>query len=122
MINPNYCLEFKNIMWIIVAAVDVFNHHFKFYSGIRIVMLAKSAIRHNMSEDLPRLIIPTCLVWGKQDTVTPPKIAEKFHSLLPNSELCWIDKCGHAPMMEQPQIFNSLVEAWLEKNINNGSN
>jgi pimeloyl-ACP methyl ester carboxylesterase len=33
--------------------------------------------------------------------------------LLPNSELFWIDKCGHAPMMEQPEEFNIILDKWL---------
>jgi pimeloyl-ACP methyl ester carboxylesterase len=82
---------------------------------IRILSLAKSAIRHNMSDDLKFMNIPTCLIWGKNDTVTPPEVADEFHRLLPKSELYWIDKCGHAPMMEQPSEFNILLEAWLNK-------
>jgi len=80
---------------------------------IRIVMLAKSAIRNNMAKDLPHIHIPTCLIWGKQDEVTPPKVAEEFNELLPLSELHWIDLCGHAPMMEHPNQFNQIVERWL---------
>jgi pimeloyl-ACP methyl ester carboxylesterase len=82
---------------------------------IRILSLAKSAIRHNMSDDLKFMNIPSCLIWGKNDTVTPPEVAEEFHRLLPKSELYWIDKCGHAPMMEQPAEFNNLLESWLNK-------
>jgi pimeloyl-ACP methyl ester carboxylesterase len=33
-------------------------------------------------------------------------VAEEFKQLLPNSTLYWIDKCGHAAMMEQPEEFN----------------
>ncbi len=80
---------------------------------IRILSLAKSAIRHNMSEDLKDMKIPACLIWGKQDTVTPPDVAEEFHRLLPMSDLFWIDKCGHAPMMEQPHEFNDVLDKWL---------
>lgn len=82
---------------------------------IRILSLAKSAIRHNMSEELDVIKQPTCLIWGKQDTVTPPEVAEDFHKLIANSDLYWIDKCGHAPMMEQPQEFNQTLDKWLEK-------
>ncbi len=82
---------------------------------IRILSLAKSAIRHNMSDDLKFMNTPTCLIWGKNDTVTPPEVADEFHRLLPKSDLYWIDKCGHAPMMEQPAEFNILLEAWLNK-------
>jgi pimeloyl-ACP methyl ester carboxylesterase len=82
---------------------------------IRILSLAKSAIRHNMSDELKTIQVPTCLIWGKNDTVTPPEVAEDFHALLPHNELFWIDKCGHAAMMEQPQEFNQILYDWLEK-------
>ena len=84
---------------------------------IRTLAIAKSAIRHNMSKDLPTMNQPTCLIWGKNDTVTPPDVAEEFHKLLPNSELFWLDKCGHAPMMERPKEFNVLLEEWLKKHF-----
>lgn len=84
---------------------------------IRILSLAKSAIRHNMAKDLPNLKMPVCLVWGKQDTITPPHVAEEFHSLIPQSELYWIDNCGHAAMMEHPDEFNRIVDGWLAKTL-----
>ena len=83
---------------------------------IKILAMAKSAIRHNMSKDLPKICVPVALVWGKNDSVTPPKVAEEFHQLLPYSSLFWIDKCGHAPMMEHPKKFNNIVENWFIKN------
>jgi len=85
---------------------------------LRTLAIAKSAIRHNMASDLPNMDLPSCLIWGKNDTVTPPEVAEEFHKLLPNSELYWIDKCGHAPMMEHPNEFNMLLESWLKKYFN----
>lgn len=82
---------------------------------IRILALAKSAIRHNMAKELPKITIPVSLIWGKQDKVTPPEVAEEFHSLFPNSELNWVDECGHAPMMEQPEIFNNYLDKFLSR-------
>jgi pimeloyl-ACP methyl ester carboxylesterase len=82
---------------------------------IRTLSIAKSAIRHNMANDLPSMKMPACLIWGKNDTVTPPEVAEEFYRLLPNSSLYWIDKCGHAAMMEHPEKFNELLEKWLQK-------
>lgn len=82
---------------------------------IRTLSIAKSAIRHNMAKDLPNLKMPTCLIWGKNDEVTPPDVANEFNSLLPNSNLYWIDKCGHAPMMEHPDKFNEMIDNWLKK-------
>ncbi|MEE1945462.1 alpha/beta fold hydrolase [Pedobacter sp. KR3-3] len=82
---------------------------------IRILALAKSAIRHNMAKELPKITIPVSLIWGKQDKITPPDVAEEFHQLLPNSELNWVDECGHAPMMERPIIFNELLNTFLSR-------
>lgn len=82
---------------------------------LKTLAIAKSAIRHNMAKDLPHIYTPTCIIWGKQDAVTPPKVAEEFHALLPDSDLFWIDQCGHAPMMEHAEEFNAILKAWLEK-------
>lgn len=86
--------------------------------ALKIISLAKSAIRHNLGDELKEITIPSCLIWGKNDTITPPMVAEEFHALLPNSELHWIDKCGHAPMMEVPAEFNAIFEAFLTKTKN----
>ena len=67
-----------------------------------------------MAHDLPNISAPTCIIWGKNDIVTPPNVADEFHKLLPDSSLFWIDKCGHAPMMEHPNLFNEILENWLK--------
>lgn len=82
---------------------------------IKTLAIAKSAIRHNMSKDLPKMKTPTCIIWGKNDNVTPPEVGEEFNRLLPDSDLYWIDKCGHAAMMEHPDLFNELLFSWLQK-------
>ncbi len=85
---------------------------------IRTLAIAKSAIRHNMAKDLPNMNTPTCVIWGKNDNVTPPEVADDFNRLLPDSDLYWIDKCGHAAMMEHPEEFNHLFHNWLlERNF-----
>lgn len=82
---------------------------------IRILALAKSAIRHNMAKELPKITIPVSLIWGRQDKITPPEVAVEFHELLPNSELNWVDECGHAPMMEKPEVFNQYLDKFLNR-------
>lgn len=82
---------------------------------IRVLAIAKSAIRHNMGEDLVNMKLPVCLIWGKNDTITPPHVADEFHEKLPDSNLYWIDKCGHAPMMEHPETFNEILSPWLNE-------
>jgi len=81
--------------------------------AIRMVVLAKSALRHNLRDHIPGMNLPVCLIWGKDDTITPAFVSEEFRKLLPNAELHLIDKCGHAPMMEHPEKFNSILEAFL---------
>jgi pimeloyl-ACP methyl ester carboxylesterase len=81
---------------------------------MRIVAIAKSAQRHNMAKEIPKIEIPTLLVWGLNDTITPPMVAHEFNKLIPNSELRFIDKCGHAPMMEHPEKFNKLLSSFME--------
>ena len=91
---------------------EIVNNRLK---AIKIISLAKSAIRHNLGDELKDIKVPACLIWGKNDTITPPMVAEEFHTLLPNSELHWIDKCGHAPMMEVPDEFNWILGDYLAR-------
>jgi pimeloyl-ACP methyl ester carboxylesterase len=100
-----------------VATKDLVDEVFETTRSIpkcmRIVAIAKSAQRHNMAEDIPNITAPTLLVWGLNDTITPPIVAHEFNRLIPNSQLKFIDKCCHAPMMEHPEKFNELVEEFL---------
>jgi len=83
--------------------------------ALKVISLARSAIKHNLGDELNDIKVPTCLIWGKNDTITPPMVAEEFHKLIPNSEVHWIDKCGHAPMMEVPGEFNIILAGFLDR-------
>ena len=83
--------------------------------AIRIISLAKSAIRNNLGEELSGILQPTLLIWGNNDTITPPFVGREFQRLIPSSELHFIDKCGHAPMMEVPDEFNTILHQFLKK-------
>lgn len=91
---------------------DITNDRMK---TLKILAMAKSAIRHNMRKDVSKIDVPVCLIWGKDDKITPPDVAEEFLKLMPQAELHWIDKCGHAAMMEQPEEFNELLADFLLK-------
>lgn len=91
---------------------DIVNNRLK---ALKIISLAKSAIRHNLGEELNSISAPTLLIWGKNDTITPPMVGEEFHKLIPGSELHLIDHCGHAPMMEVPAEFNHILQNFLNK-------
>lgn len=88
---------------------------------LKILAMAKSAIRHNMRKDVSKIDVPVCLIWGKDDKITPPDVAEEFLELMPNAELHWIDKCGHAAMMERPEEFNTFLDDFLNRMYNKTS-
>ena len=80
---------------------------------LRIIAIARSAQRHNLSKELAKIDVPVLLVWGLNDTITPPPVAHEFLRLLPHAELRFLDHCGHAPMMERPAEFNSYLRGFL---------
>ena len=84
---------------------------------MRIITIAKSAQRHNMAKDITRIQVPTLLIWGLNDTITPPHVAHEFDRLIKHAELHFIDECGHAPMMEQPDTFNKILNKFLQKEV-----
>ncbi len=83
--------------------------------AIRIIATSKSAVRHNLGDNLHQIKAPTLLIWGKDDQVTPAFVGEKFHELIKSSRLVFFEKCGHAPMMEHPKQFNEHLEAFLKE-------
>lgn len=86
-------------------------------AAMRVVRIARDAQRMNMSEEIKHIHTPTCLIWGLNDNITPPKVAHEFHALLPNSELHFLDRCGHAPMMERKEPFNRILDDFLQKHV-----
>jgi pimeloyl-ACP methyl ester carboxylesterase len=91
---------------------EIVNNRIK---AVKVISLAKSAIRNNLGEELNQIKQPTLLIWGNNDTITPPFVGREFQRLIPRSELHFVDKCGHAPMMEVPQEFNRILHKFLTK-------
>ena len=82
--------------------------------AMRVVAVARSAIRDNVENKLHNIECPTLLIWGKQDRITPPFVGEDFHKGIKNSQLNYINRCGHAPMMERPDEFNIILDKFLQ--------
>ena len=82
-----------------------------------LIQIAKSAKRDNVAERLANIKCPALLIWGRQDQITPPQVAGEFHKYLRNSELVWMEQCGHAPMMEYPHDFAVNLGRWWNKHI-----
>ncbi len=96
---------------------EVFETTKSIQKALRIVAIAKSAQRHNMAEEITNIHVPTLLIWGLNDTITPPYVAHEFDRLIPNTTLRFIDKCCHAPMMERPEDFNVILEEFLQREL-----
>ena len=92
---------------------EVFNIVNDRAKAINIIATAKSAIRHNLGDKLHDINCPTLLIWGNQDVITPSFVGADFQKAIAGSELHYIDECGHAPMMEQPEQFNAILAPFL---------
>lgn len=77
------------------------------------VKVAKSTRDRYMLEDLARVTVPTLIVWGRDDTITPPFVAEQFRENIRNATRVYIDECGHAPPIEQPREFARALHEFL---------
>lgn len=83
--------------------------------ALRLIKMARSSKNESVTGRLSDIDAPVLLVWGRNDEITPPDVAEEFMERLPNAELHFIDRCGHAPMMEHPEVFNRLMLQFLRK-------
>jgi pimeloyl-ACP methyl ester carboxylesterase len=80
-----------------------------------VVQLAKNNRNVSVRELLPQIHCPVLIIWGAEDRITPPHAAHEFHRLLPNAELHFIPRCGHAPMLERPVEFTRLAEDFMRR-------
>lgn len=107
--DPKHCTE-----ELLDDVIDIINDREK---AVRLIRFARSVQRGSIKEEIRDIEAPTLLVWGRQDEITPPEVAHTFEEQIPNSELQWIDLCGHAPMMEQPAEFNRILIEFLHRTI-----
>jgi len=77
--------------------------------------VAKATRAYNVRAELGRLTLPTLIVWGWDDRITPPDVAEEFANELPNADLAFLENCGHAPPIEQPEPFSRILRDFLSK-------
>jgi pimeloyl-ACP methyl ester carboxylesterase len=87
--------------------------------ALHILSLAKSTIRNNLEQELHKIYVPCCLIWGLQDVITPPQVANDFKRLIPHARLYWIDECGHVPMLETPEKFNEVWDHFMSNYTKN---
>ena len=85
------------------------------YKALRVLKIAREAQRWFVAHWLHEINIPTALIWGLNDTITPVNVAYGFYRMLPRAKLYFIDACGHAPMMEHPEVFHAHLTQFLQE-------
>jgi 3-oxoadipate enol-lactonase len=66
---------------------------------------------------LSTIRIPTLIVVGDQDAITPPPLSEQMHRDIPGSELVVVNGAGHMSNMEQPASFNAALGRFLDRRV-----
>jgi pimeloyl-ACP methyl ester carboxylesterase len=69
---------------------------------------------------LPRIAVPTLLIWGAVDARSPLGVARQFEHAIPDTELVVIPGCGHVSNLEQPERFNAAVRAFCRAHAATG--
>lgn len=96
---------------IINEAFDIITNYSKI---MRVLKMAKSAVKQNLTNEIDKIKTKTLLIWGEDDIITPPFVAKQFREKLVNSQLTFIPQCGHAPMMEYPKEFSDILLPFLD--------
>lgn len=69
-----------------------------------LIAFTKSGGYTSFGEKLSHIKQPTLILWGKCDRILGTGDAYKFKDAIANSQLTWIENCGHVPHLEQPQL------------------
>lgn len=68
----------------------------------------------NSYEKLAKTDIPILLIWGKEDRVIPFELSKKVLSIIPRTKLLAVEKCGHTPQLEKPELVNPALQEYLK--------
>ena len=77
--------------------------------------MARSFAEADLRGVLPRIDVPTLLVYGDEDVRSPLHVAREIHEAIPDSELVVLEGVGHVCCMEAPDRFNAAVRSFLER-------
>ncbi len=62
---------------------------------------------------LRKVAAPTLVIGARQDNIMPTAGTPYVAGLLPDSRLAWIERCGHLPMIERPDVYHNLLQGFL---------
>ena len=66
---------------------------------------------------LPRIAVPTLLIWGELDARSPLRVAHQFEQAIPDTELVVIPRCGHVSNLERPELFTRAVREFCRAHL-----
>ena len=77
------------------------------------ILAINSLLNFDLSEKLSKISIPTLLIAGDQDTLSPPKSMNKMHNKIANSEFIIIKDCGHLINIEHSTKLNNIIDKFV---------
>lgn len=80
-----------------------------------IAALQAMAARRDATDLLPRITVPTLIIVGSEDQVTPPSVAQAMQQAIPDAELVIVEGAAHAANLERPDEVNQVLRRWLQR-------
>ncbi len=74
------------------------------------------AVRRNLVELLPTINIPTLVIGGETDKLSPPETLDEIANVIPNATRATIPNAGHVPPLENPDAFADSIITWYDSN------
>ena len=71
--------------------------------------------RADSRPDLPNIRVPSVVIVGDRDALTPPELSEEMARGLPDAQLAVIGRAGHMALAEQPDAVNAVLLSWLDR-------
>lgn len=80
--------------------------------NVKRIMLVK-AVNTDLRNEMKKIVAPTLLLYGTNDTVTPLSLGYQIKENIHNAELIELEECGHFPYLERPSIFSIILMSFL---------
>lgn len=95
----------------VIAEIDARTHYSASAYDLSEVLLAD----FNITDQIHRISVPTLILVGRDDWVTPPSQAERMHRELSHAQVVCFEESGHYPFIEETEHFVETVRTWINK-------
>lgn len=75
--------------------------------------ILSKVVNEDLCDRMPKIEAPTLLIWGKDDTATPLRDAQKMERLIPDAGLVAFDGCGHYSFLDNPAGFAAVLNSFI---------